>query len=305
MTRSRNDPVEIAYDPNNVDVEFLGSQQVSPDDWQPGFEVRVGRYISCDHRIEGVYWTLDPDHQSTSVVGPVNSSLDFGRLEFNGSGVDPWFQNSQYQRISMGSEFHNFELNLWGDHVFCGPCSALQLSWLSGFRFFRFNERFDYATADQAPGLGLNPAADAYYSFKTENNLFGFQLGCEAEYRVGCRTSVFAIPRVGIFWNHSEEEVRLHTGDGIIATDLLGRRWDINNDRDTFSTIAQLDVGVNYQVTCNLQAYVGYRLVAVSGVALSTDQIPQYASDYLGTQAIDTNGHLFLHGIQAGVNWRF
>src|SRR5262245_2540459 len=133
MTRSRNDPKEIAYDPNNVDIEFLGSQQVSPDDWQGGFELRVGRYLGCDHRLEAVYWTLDPDNQSASVIGPVNSSLDFGRLEFNGSGVDPWFQNSQYQQISMRSEFHNFELNLWGDHMFCGPCSPLQLSWLSGF----------------------------------------------------------------------------------------------------------------------------------------------------------------------------
>ena len=36
-----------------------------------------------------------------------------------------------------------------------------------------------------------------------------------------------------------------------------------------------------------LQPPAGYRLVAASGIALSTDQIPQYISDINGIKAID------------------
>ncbi len=306
MSRNCPNVKEVAFDPLNIDREYLGSQQVCPDGWQSGFELRVGRYIGCNHRFEAVYWTVDPDHGFASVNGPVDSSLDFNRLDFGLlGGANDWFDDSQYQQISMRSEFHNFEANLWGDYCVCGGCSPLQLSWLSGFRFFRFNESFDYASADQNPALGIDPANDAYYDVKVENNLIGFQLGCRAEYRLGCNLGVFAEPRMGIFWNHMEQEQHLQNGNGVVAVDLAGRPFDIQSDKDGFATLAQLDVGANYQIGCNLTAYAGYRLVAASGVALTTHQIPQFMSDLGGIQSIDSNGHLFLHGIQAGVTWRF
>ena len=210
----------------------------------------------------------------------------------------------QYQQISSRNEFHNFEANLWTDCC-CGPCNPLQLSWLAGFRFFRFTEDFLYGSADQAPALGLNPGADAYYSVDVENNLFGIQFGTQAEYKVGCNLGVFAEPRIGIFYNHIEQEQLLVNGNGVVAIDLAGRPLNIAEEKEDFATLAKLDVGVNYDFSCNLSAYVGYRLVAASGVALATDQIPQYISDINGIKAVDSNGHLFLHGVQAGVTWRF
>ena len=274
--------------------------------WRSVFELRVGRYISCNCRAEAVYWTLDPDNASASVAGPVDSSLDFNRLDFGLlGGANAWFDDADFQQISMRSEFHNFEANLWGDYCVCGPCSPFHWSWLAGFRFFRFNESFIYASADQAPALGLNPAGDAYYNVKVENNLIGLQLGCRAEYRVGCNVGLYAEPRFGIFWNHIDHEQNLVTGDGIVATDLAGRPFAIDSEKDDFATIGQLDLGVSYQLGCRLTTYLGYRLVALSGVALTTDQIPQYMSDLVGIENIDSNGHVFLHGIQGGVTWRF
>jgi hypothetical protein len=314
MSRDCNDPVEIAADPNNNLIELLGTQSVCPDDWQAGFEIRAGRYLGCSNRLEAVYWTLDPDHASASVSSPggqIGSGLTFIDLEFVlggiANGVDPWFNNSTYQQISMRSEFHNFEVNLWGDHAVCGCCSPLQLSWLAGFRFFRFDESFDYAaTNDPSGSLGVTPANDAYYSVDVENNLIGFQLGGRFEYRVTCAASVFADTRVGIYYNHIEQEQRLANGDGVVATHLLtGESFNFATDKEDFATLAQIDLGVNYQISCNLSAYAGYRLVAASGVALSTDQIPRYMADFNGVQNIDSNGHLFLHGVQGGVTWRF
>jgi hypothetical protein len=306
MTRDCPDEVEIAFDPLNIDREYLGTQMVCPDDWQEGFEIRVGGYFGCNCRAEVVYWTLDPDNAYASVAGPVDSSLDFNRLDFGIlGGVNDWFDGSQYQQISMRSEFHNIEANLWSDYCVCGCCSPLQISLLGGFRFFRFNESFEYFSADQAPALGLNPGADAYYNVKVENNLAGFQLGARAEYRLGCSLGLYAEPRFGIFYNHIEQEQNLVNGNGVVAVDLAGRPFQIASDKEDFATIGQLDVGVSYQVGCSLTGYLGYRLVAASGVALSTDQIPQYMSDLVGIENIDSNGHLFLHGVQGGVTWRF
>jgi hypothetical protein len=212
---------------------------VCPDDWQEGFEIRVGGYFGCNCRAEVVYWTLDPDNAYASVAGPVDSSLDFNRLDFGIlGGVNDWFDGSQYQQISMRSEFHNIEANLWSDYCVCGCCSPLQISLLGGFRFFRFNESFEYFSADQAPALGLNPGADAYYNVKVENNLAGFQLGARAEYRLGCSLGLYAEPRFGIFYNHIEQEQNLVNGNGVVAVDLAGRPFQIASDKEDFARSA-------------------------------------------------------------------
>jgi hypothetical protein len=305
MTRDCPDEKQIAFDPLSVDREYLGTQMVCPDDWQGGFELRFGRYLGCRCRVEAVYWTLDEDQRSASRAGPIDSALDFNRLDFGAlGGANAWFDDADFQQISMRSEFDNWEGNLWVDCC-CGPCSPLQISWLAGFRFFRFEEGFSYASADQAPALGVSPADDAYYDVNVENFMAGIQLGCRAQYKVGRSLGFFAEPRVGIFWNHIEHEQRLATGSGVVAVDPAGRPFLINSEKDDFAAIGQLDVGLSYDIGCHLTLYTGYRLVAASGVALATDQIPQYMSDLTGIENVDNNGHVFLHGVQVGLSWRF
>ena len=47
------------------------------------------------------------------------------------------------------------------------------------------------------------------------------------------------------------------------------------------------------------------RAMAISGVALSVDQIPQDFSNSEQTGLIDSDGSIIIHGIQAGVECRY
>jgi hypothetical protein len=62
-----------------------------------------------------------------------------------------------------------------------------------------------------------------------------------------------------------------------------------------------LDVGANFQVTPSIGVWGGYRVMAISGIALADDQIPFLADDLFGISDIDHNANLVLHGAMAGV----
>lgn len=90
----------------------------------------------------------------------------------------------------------------------------------------------------------------------------------------------------------------MYRGDGVTA-------FDISSADDTLSFIGQLDAGVNVQFTRRWSGYIGYRLVAVSGVALADNQIPAYIQATNQILDVDTNGDLILHGGIVGLTYSF
>ena len=91
---------------------------------------------------------------------------------------------------------------------------------------------------------------------------------------------------------------RLYRGDGLEVFNIDGQKSD-------FSMLGQLDVGVNYMIGCHTRLYGGYRGVAVSGIALSDQQIPPFLADTAGFANLESNGDLILHGAFAGVEFCF
>jgi hypothetical protein len=81
--------------------------------------------------------------------------------------------------------------------------------------------------------------------------------------------------------------------------------YPLRSSEDDVAFLAQLDVGVEYQINCRWRAFAGYRAVAVTGVALTDSQIPQIVIDAPEWQDVDTNGSLILHGGFAGLECRF
>jgi hypothetical protein len=67
----------------------------------------------------------------------------------------------------------------------------------------------------------------------------------------------------------------------------------------------QIDVGVDWQLSRNWSARVGYRVVALTGVALADDQFPQYIVDMPEIAHIDSHSSLLLHGAFAGLTYNF
>jgi hypothetical protein len=296
MSRSRNDNFQVTSFGPDPRLSLMTTDSVAPDDWQHGFEVSLGRYLNCNTRVAATYWTLDPDHNEASVTDPTSqliSAFNFDGLDFGNTSVNSVFDGVSLQRASMRSEVHNFEVNLWRDLPVCCCGERLRVSALTGFRYFRFTEDFRFSPEDAST-----------FAIEVENNLIGWQVGSRADYRVTCGLSAFADVRFGIYYNDIENRATLQDASGIYANDQFGNYWNISSHRDDFSTLAQLDLGGRWQVNCNWSVYAGYRLVAVSGVALSTEQIPFYVADYENLKSVDNNGHLFLHGAFAGVEFK-
>ncbi len=313
MSRDGNDPVWTSFRATVDNAALLGTPNVDPTDWKGGFEATFGRRLDCNCQVEATYWTLDADNNSLTVVDATNrvdSALDFNRLDFYiggiANGVNGFFDGAQAHRLSMRNEIHNLEVNFRGAAPTCWyPCQTLRLSWLAGFRYFRFSEGFEFASSTNAPGFGIDPSNEAYYNVDVDNNLVGFQIGCRGECRAACRLTLFAESRFGVYYNYITHDTTLNTGEGIYAVDQFGKSWNINTDKHDFSTLAQLDLGGRYRFAGNWSVFLSYRLIAVSGVALSTTQVPQFISDYNGIQNINSSGHLFLHGAVGGVSCQY
>jgi hypothetical protein len=298
MERNRPNPYQLSFDTTNPVGELILNID-TVGDWEAGFEARVGRYIGCNSAVEVGYWTLDNFGGQVFAfdpagVGGLNTPIDFRSLNFGGTPVTDWFDNAQAHRFTRNDEIHNVEINFLRWSANCDPCARLQTSGLVGVRYFQFREGWELASSDNDPTFGVDPTGEAYYNINVDNDMLGVQIGGRASYCITQRLSAYAAPRVGVFWNNISHRSSITSGDGQTAL-------DISSDRDVWSLLAQLDVGGNLQVTPNIGLWAGYRVVAISGIALADDQVPYLADDLFGISDIDHNANLVLHGVMGGV----
>jgi hypothetical protein len=69
--------------------------------------------------------------------------------------------------------------------------------------------------------------------------------------------------------------------------------------------MGEMRLGGAYDISCHWRAVLAYRAVAVSGLALSTEQIRPDYSNWADTALIDSDGSLIVHGVQAGVECQY
>ena len=129
--------------------------------------------------------------------------------------MNNWFQPAQVHRLTCDWEFHNIELNVLtilngynggcgvngtgcgprlGGHGCggCGDCCCrprMNVSWLAGFRYFRFDEDLIFAS-DDGDGVFNGGLDEMAYNVEVENNLIGFQLGADTTTFVPGRSSL-------------------------------------------------------------------------------------------------------------------
>ncbi|MBN1851909.1 MAG: BBP7 family outer membrane beta-barrel protein [Pirellulales bacterium] len=281
---------------------------------------------------------------SAEVAGALNSMIDFTGLEYdNGtiSGpVNDWYNDAQMHRVFRYFEAQNLEMNLFYFPMSVGvgpygpmiggygygigglgarginaygnnwdPCSVPCIPRFSivasaGFRYMRIAEWLDLDTDDADTTFGSNED-ELFYDIDTKNHLFGFQLGCAANYRLTNRLSVYCDGKYGIYNNHIQHR-SLIWGEGGFAVvapgePYAGQNFDVESTKDDFAMLGELRLGVTYQFAEHWQVYGGYRVIGVSGVALPSNQIPMYFADTAAVGVIDSNGSMILHGAQFGV----
>jgi hypothetical protein len=305
MTRDNPNAYWTTYETNNNPNQLMNTKDAEAD-WAGGMEFKVGRWFcsECDcnrHGIEFGYWFLDEMNGYASIrdVGNLLSTpLDLGNVAIGADTAADFFDNAREHRIWRSNEVHNLEINLINETANMGP-GGTQMTWLAGVRYFKFDEGLIFGSVSSGNEFGsAGGINEAYLEVKTENELVGFQVGAQAQHYFGHALSIYATPKLGIYGNNINATSRLYRGDGLEVFNIDGQKTD-------FSMLGQLDFGLNYMLSSNCRLYGGYRAVAVSGIALSDEQIPPYLADAAGFAALESNGELILHGAFTGVEWRF
>jgi hypothetical protein len=309
MTRDRANKLWLASlggGTANQACQLMNTQDASAG-WAGGGEVTFGRYFCCNQcSVEATFWTLSEMTGCASVSAEpfVATPLTAGLMTFNNIGANEWFSDATCQTLKRTDEFDDLELNLVRHHLLCECGCPLCVDVLAGVRFFRFRDNLVWG-ADS-----LDYDTWAFVRDQTTNNLIGAQIGFNVEYRLWNRLRLFVTPKIGIFDNYVTNDFRANMIDGsgnsvnAVCT-TYNMTYPVESHGNIFSVLSQIDVGLDWQISQRLSARLGYRLVAVTGVALADNQIPPYLNDIPAIQDIDRNGSLLVHGAFAGLTYCF
>ncbi len=308
MTRSDENELWFSYDDAIITSQIIGSRDANMD-YTGGAEVRFGQYFNGGkHAVEVVYWGIDPNDSEfnalgSNMTGNLDATFSFNSLEYNdGSGVsavNDWFQGAQRQRLRRNFNFQNVEVNFlnYGNAI---NCDRLNVGFIAGFRYLKFNEDLNFASDDFDTNF-TGDAREVYYSSTVDNQMYGFQLGADASYRLTNRFSLRSRTKFGLFNNNIQHTsfVGGSTGAAVVnvpTSPYNGQAFDINTTKNDVSFVGELDLGIDCRISHRWSASLGYRAVAYSGVALSTTQFPANFDDLGGARRVESNGNLILHG---------
>ncbi len=286
--------------------------------WRWGGEVRCGRYFGCGAwAVEATYWTLDAFttyrqvfpvyYDETEPLG-LGTPLQFQQVYFGAqnpaNSAENWFGNgAREHRLWRRNELHNVEINvirnrLWGQYN-----SPLAVDWLAGARFLRFEENLLFASLRNGYQWS-QPDGQAYLDIDVANNLWGFQLGFNADWWWAGNLRFFLTPKFGLYNNHIRQHFHIYRGDGVAGSGIYGA-FPVDSSRDVFSFLTEVNLGLDWQLTRRLSATIGYRLLVATGIGLADHQFPQYMVDIPEIASMHTNGHLLLHGAFMGLTYNY
>ncbi|HIQ20363.1 MAG TPA: hypothetical protein EYH34_03875 [Planctomycetes bacterium] len=321
MGRNGANRLWTTYETNAPENQLMNTQDIGMP-WHGGWEVGLGRLLGCGTwALEASYWGLasvDGSTSSRSVFsGPVSTPLIVSNIQFGTDPGDPGtiiygtdlFDNAAVHLLRRRNEVHNIEINLIRNRLF-GGYRGLGCNWSMGIRFFRFEEALTFTSL--AGDYDWDDDGGAWYAVlndRVQNNLLGFQLGCDVNWDLGRRVVVYMTPSVGIYGNQINHDFQLYRGDGVVAVpdpdSGVTDTYPVSNSETALSFLTQVDVGLNWAFDDAWEALIGYRVVFVTGVALADHQIPTYVVDIPEIADIDMNGDLVYHGAYVGVVCRF
>ncbi len=314
--RANNDNVWTSVYDNAIGVGVLSTNHASMD-WTVGGQVTVGRDLNCGtSAMEFTYWGLNPNAQEAWAYAGVGANLltsfDLSTLNYDDGGgassIDGWFDGASNHRIVRDYNFQNLELNFI-HHTCCGThcCRQYNFSTIAGIRYLKFNESFLFS-ADETDNVYDGAANEVHYSVNVNNHLLGLQLGGRGEYYCTPCFALHSGVKAGAYANYIDHSSFIGGSNGaavVGAGPNAGQLFDINSSKTNFAMLAELDLGASYQLSCRWRATAGYRLIALSGVALPGNQIPTNFADIGGVRNIDSECSLILHGGYAGLECNF
>ena len=215
----------------------------------------------------------------------------------NGLGATNVFSDADRIRLDYTSELHTADLSLVRcscSNGFCNGCGHCRsVEWIVGFRYLDLSETFGISGVRVIAGL----PETGVYNVATDNDLYGAQLGARLRRCLG-RLSGEMTGKAGIYYNDAgQRQTILDYPNNIVLRDERA-------DGDGVAFVGEINLTAIYQLTDAWGVRAGYNLIWVEGVALAPDQLDFSAQIPAGNQ-LSSNGGLFLHGVNVGVEARW
>lgn len=308
MGRDNADAVWTTYESSNNPNQLLSNKNY---DWATGYDFKVGKSFCCGTwAVEAEYWYVGQMDGESSLCpltpgGTLSTPLIVSDIEIAGLPGTWYFDGAIEHGVVRSTDFQNLELNLYRNRLIGDCCSPFDVSVLGGVRWLRIDDSFEFSSLAWGGSYNGDGTHDAYIRDDIRNNLIGVQVGADARYSLGCGWHLFAVPKMGIYNNHITNEFDIYRGDGIRACPTpesgVAGRYPVCSNVNGVSFLGQVDVGVDWQINCHLSAFLGYRVIGMTGIGLSGEQIPTYVVDIPEIACIDHTSSMVLHGGFAGV----
>jgi opacity protein-like surface antigen len=291
--------------------------------WHGGFEIGTGWCFGsgCNNALEVVYWGLYPAAGSAIARGSLDSTIDFGDLTYNGANANTFYQNATIQEVQYGFNFNSVEANLVGNGCcggpfgcgMCGCCngrggSPWGFGWVGGFRYINFSEQFLYRS-DTTDNNFNGDATELNYAMGLNNNLFGFQLGAGLSYCVTNSLTAYSIAKFGIYDNRVSQLQTVYGTQGTATINngpFNGDDFNVRSTDNVFAGAGQFDLGGRWAVNDSWSVNFGYRVMALSGVAISeVNAVRDQFQNVAGIASQQTTGSFIMHGGYVGATYCF
>jgi hypothetical protein len=231
----------------------------------------------------------------------ISSLADFGLfVPFVIDGANRSFDGSSSQTMDYSSHYSSFEANyrvkqrMERDQLVMDPNGCWHRAanpgftrdYLVGLRFMQMRDIMDWRAEDI-----LQTGSDGIYQIRTDNDMFGFQMG------------------TGFAYEASRWSLGLNTKGGVFLNDAKGRSFldftDEDDDEDDFhlrltedelSFVGEAKLIGKWHLTPNFSLRASYEMMYVSAVALAPNQatfIPVFAT-------LNTTQDPFYHGASFG-----
>jgi hypothetical protein len=319
---TRNQPNKVY---TSAEATSFGNSGYFDDmNWTWGGQGTLGyRFGGGPWAVEGTYWGVLKSNTDggPGIPGPYVSPMIFGLTSILGTTgglptttnpnsigtADQWTDSSPNHHIWRNWQTQDVEINL--SRTLCdGNCNRFSVDFLAGARWLRFQDGFLFGAQRNLTDGSIYAGDWLYLNDRVTNDLLGFQAGFNADFRFAPRWKVFVKPLVGVFDNHMTLNYNLYavssaTGNQYQASSqtFTSPNYPVHATSDGLALLTQVDLGVDWQITRHIGTQIGYRVVAVTGTALSDSQIPFYGNDTQAIADIKHDDSLLLHGAFGGV----
>jgi hypothetical protein len=174
------------------------------------------------------------------------------------------------------------------------------IEWISGFRWLQWGQNL--AVADSTVDIidGIPNLGDDYASVHTLNNLYGWQWGGDMMlWNAGRWLRVNGIAKAGVYYNHQSSQNTYYTNFIDPANDV-----NVAAANDTVSFVGETGVNASLALTNWLSWRAGYTCFWLGGMAVPARQLG-LCDATANTTSINTNGSVFLHGVNTGLEARW